>query len=150
LLIPEPGADASGIEPAFEPDPPFVFEPSGVFHERIAQYGDCAMRELMAREVAVCDRDGLLLYRSPAISGAGSLEAALLVAVSGKVTRLLGFDGATATQVADGKGGWSCLLAGAADDVFAGFALDDPLDYGEVETWTMALAEAVNPAHRSH
>jgi hypothetical protein len=108
------------------------------------------MRELTAREVAVCDRDGLLLFRSPATSGEGSLETALLVAVSDKVTRLLGFEGTTATQVADGKGGWRCLIAGAAEDVFAGFALDEPLDYDEVAIWTKALAEAVNPAHRSH
>jgi hypothetical protein len=136
--------------PELELEPQFVFEPSGALHERIARYGECAMRELSAREVAVCDREGLLLYRSPATSGEGPLEAALLVAVSDKVTRLPGFEGITATQVADGKGGWRCLLAGASKDVFAGFSLDDPLDYDEVATWTKALAEAVNPAHRSH
>jgi hypothetical protein len=136
--------------PELELEPQFIFEPSGALHERIARYGECAMRELSARELAVCDRDGLLLYRSPATFGEGSLEAALLVAVSDKVTRLLGFEGVTATQVTDGKGGWRCLLAGASKDVFAGFSLDDPLDYDEVTTWTKALAEAVNPAHRSH
>lgn len=151
-LIPERADDGPQVEAMFEskPELPFVFEPSGVFHERIEQYGECAMRELTAREVAICDRDGLLLFCSPATSGEGSLETPLLVAVSEKISRLFGFEGAVATQVADGKGGWRCLLAGAAEDVFAGFTLDEPLDYVAIETWTKALAEAVNPAHRSY
>ena len=151
-LIPERADDGPQVEAMFEskPEPPFIFEPSGVFHERIEQYGECAMRELTAREVAICDRDGLLLFCSPATSGEGSLETPLLVAVSEKISRLFGFEGAVATQVADGKGGWRCLLAGAAEDVFAGFTLDEPLDYVAIETWTKALAEAVNPAHRSY
>lgn len=127
----------------------FIFEPSGALHQRIAQYGQLAMRELAAREVAICDRDGLLLYRTIVSPGEEGLEAALLVAVSTKVTRFLGLEGTTATQVADGNGAWRCLISGAGEEVFAGFVVEKPLDYDEVETWTKALADAVNPAHRS-
>ncbi len=125
-----------------------MFEPAGALHERIAQYGDLAMRELTARAVAVCDRDGLLLYRSDVSAEGGDLEADLLVAVSAKVTRFLGLEGITATQVVDEKGSWRCLIRGAGEEVFAGFVLEKPLDYAEVETWTKALADAVHPAPR--
>jgi len=128
---------------------PFLFEPSGALHERMSQYGECARRELGAREVAVCDRDGLFLYRSSLSSDEGGLEAALLVAVSDRVTRLFGLEGATAMQVADESGGWRCLIACVESGLFVGFSLVEPLDYGEVEIWSKALAEALPPAHFS-
>ena len=129
-----------------------VFQFQGALHERIASFGNLLKRELGASAVAVCDKDGLLLYSSSGPDEKREPETAVFVEVSGNVTRMLGLNRSTATQIADGSGAWRCLISGAgtAGNVFAGFSLPQPLDKSEIDTWTKALAEAINPTHRSN
>ena len=116
-------------------------------HRRIAYFGESARLRLAAAGVAVCDRDGLLLYSSESGED-GTLETALLLEVSGRTDRLLGLGAGRAMQVTLDGGVWRCLIrgAGAAEHLYAGFRLGRPLEPKEIDFWTAALAEAIHPA----
>ncbi len=115
--------------------------------ERIVSYTAIARRRLGADQVAVCDRDGLLLHRHPGDGDDGGLAAALLLEVSGVADRLLGLGDSRAIQVFTGGGKWRCLIRGGEGeaDLFAAFLLGRPLELEEIEAWTHGLAAAFDP-----
>jgi hypothetical protein len=113
------------------------------FLRRIERFGEEARRRLDAREVIVCDRDGLILYSDAEEGSGGVLETALLLEVSAKANRLLGLASSRATQVSAGSGLWRCLLkeAGAGGELYAGLLLPEPLEEEAVAFWTRVLSE---------
>jgi hypothetical protein len=113
------------------------------FLRRIERFGEEARRRLDAREVIVCDRDGLILYSDAEERSGGVLETALLLEVSAKANRLLGLASSRATQVSAGGGLWRCLLkeAGAGGELYAGMLLPEPLEEEAVAFWTRVLSE---------
>lgn len=131
-----PRAEGVGVDSAF-----------AALHRRIAYFGESARVRLAAAGVAVCDRDGLLLYSSESGED-GTLETALLLEVSGRTDQLLGLGAGRAMQVTLDGGVWRCLIrgAGAAEHLYAGFRLGRPLEPKEIDFWTAALAEAIHPA----
>jgi len=154
-------ATGSGIEAetAFEPPPlnpaPEVGEveqrapyPGKYLHERLENFGDSVQRELGTSEVAVCDEDGLLLYKSAGFGYENTLHSALLLHVSGRINSLIGLSPDGVTQLSDGRGLWRCLVSGAGcqGKIFAGFTLREPLDQDKIDFWQKALVEAATAA----
>jgi hypothetical protein len=160
---PEPEPETVS-EPEAAPEPDLVSEPGVVseteadpesdvdaldlfrgerFLRRVERFGEEARRRLDAREVIVCDRDGLILYSDVEERAGGVLETALLLEVSAKTNRLLGLSTSRATQVSVGGGLWRCLLkeSGAGGDLYAGLLLPEPLEEGQIDFWTRALSE---------
>ncbi len=146
---PEPGlVSEPGVVSETEADPESDLDALDLFRgkrflRRIERFGEEARRRLDAREVIVCDRDGLILYSDVEERAGGVLETALLLEVSAKANRLLGLSSSRATQVSAGGGLWRCLLkeAGAGGDLYAGLLLPEPLEEGQIDFWTRALSE---------
>lgn len=116
--------------------------PADRFLRRLERFGEEARGRLDAREVIVCDRDGLLLYSDADDTGKGGFETALLLEISARTNRLLGLEASRATQVSAGGGLWRCLLrrSVSSGDMYAGFLLREPLEEEEIVFWTDALA----------
>lgn len=116
--------------------------PADRFLRRLERFGEEARGRLDAREVIVCDRDGLLLYSDADDTGKGGFETALLLEISARTNRLLGLEASRATQVSAGGGLWRCLLRQSvpSGDIYAGLLLREPLEEEEIVFWTGALA----------
>ena len=149
----DPGVDAiNPTETISFPEAIADFSDKETLDERIERFSENAKEILEAIEVAVCDRDGFLLHSFSENVQSGALETASLLEVSGRTSRLLGIGNSRATQVSAGGGIWRCLIRGEGEarDLFAGFCLRRPLDQNEIEFWTSALAEVVEPSPLLH
>ena len=142
----EPAEEA----PAEAPKASFEFRPEGNLSQRLAAFAECADDCDEVRGVTVFDRDGYLLYAGAnqdrvEANGAG----AFLARASGSFCQQSIPGEISATQVTAGGGEWRCLIAGSgeASRVLAEFRVDRPLEVGEVEAWSKALADAVIPAN---
>ena len=133
---------ASIAEAETEPDAPGLFDGER-FLRRVGRFGEEARRRLGAREVIVCDRDGLILYSDVEERAGGVLETALLLEVSARANRLLGLASSRATQVSVGGGLWRCLLkeSGIGGDLYAGLLLPEPLEEDQIALWIRILSE---------
>lgn len=142
----EPAEEA----PAEAPTLSFEFRPEGNLPQRLAAFAECADDCDEVRGVTVFDRDGYLLYAGAnqdrvEANGAGTFlarasDSFCQQSIPGEIS---------ATQVTAGGGEWRCLIAGSgeASRVLAEFRVDRPLEAGEVEAWSKALADAVIPAN---
>ena len=118
--------------------------------QRLAAFAERADECDDVRGVTVFDRDGYLLHAGANTDGSEANGAgALLARASGSFCQQ-GIPGeVSATQVTVGGGEWRCLIAGSgeASRILAEFRMDRPLEAGEVEAWSKALADAVIPAN---
>ncbi|MEQ1839225.1 MAG: hypothetical protein ABL994_02350 [Verrucomicrobiales bacterium] len=121
-------------------------------HTRLENFGDSVQRELGASEVAVCDADGFLLYKSSGFGVDKALHHSLLLQVSGRMNTFLGLGKEGVSQLNDGNGIWRCLISGDGQmgSLFAGFTLPKPLEQKELEIWKSALVETITPSLRKH
>lgn len=111
---------------------------------RLERFGSISRERLGAREVAVCDADGFLLYSDSERTGDSALATALLLDVSTRTSQLLGLEESNATQVSVEDGHWRCLLRGSdgTGGLCAGLLLGRPLSWEEVLRWCDGLAGA--------
>lgn len=142
-------AEAASEQSHVDPVPEVIAsEQIGIYsgknlRERLENFGDVIQRELGSSEVAVCDEEGLLLYKSASLGDENSLLSALLFHVSGRINALIGVGREGVSQLTDGGGLWRCLISGAGGQgiLFAGFTLREPLGQDEIEFWQKALVE---------
>ncbi len=152
--ITEIEADAEEVLPASGTGEELDITPgeSLPLHTRLENFGDSVQRELGASEVAVCDADGFLLYKSSGFGVDKALHHSLLLQVSGRMNTFLGLGKEGVSQLNDGNGIWRCLISGDGQKgcLFAGFTLPKPLEQKELEIWKSALVETITPSLRKH
>lgn len=150
LDSPEPTEAATVVaEPtAVEEEPDLSNLYGGALYDRIRYFGESARHQLGAREVLICDQDGLLLYSDLEGGGRATEVATLLLELSGKAAPLFGSEESAATQIATGNGEWKCLIRGVgpAAHLYAAFRLKNPLNMNQIDIWTSALTNAIRPA----
>ena len=145
-------ASAEALEEALEEAPAasFEFRPEGNLPQRLAAFAERADECDEVRGVTVFDRDGYLLYAGANQDRVEANDAgALLARASGSFCQQSIPGEISATQITAGGGEWRCLIAGSgeASRILAEFRVDRPLEAGEVEAWSKALADAVIPAN---
>ena len=146
----EPAEEASAEELEEAPAASFEFRPEGNLPQRLAAFAERADECDEVRGVTVFDRDGYLLYAGANQDRVEANDAgALLARASGSFCQQSIPGEISATQITAGGGEWRCLIAGSgeASRILAEFRVDRPLEAGEVEAWSKALADAVIPAN---